>query len=173
MSGVYLRNIGLEAVPLFKGLVNSSRVQRPGLFKFVGLTMVTAGASLLAFKKNRFPFIDAIYNDIGFVEQPTLRSSLSSRSERKMKYKELCCGSIIGLMSGIMVGKISSLLVYLSIIGALVFEWLGNKRIINKRYTLQVVSTSMSRIIGNNVNMNNPFFKVSFLLTFILSAFSV
>lgn len=108
-------------------------------------------------------------------EAPVKRTS---RLNGKLDYRQLCIGSICGLVLGVVVGKISMLLVYFTGVGLLTLQWLQNRDIINKNATTNLFAKYIIRSGKETIDLNTliwerPSFKISFLLTFILAAANI
>lgn len=101
------------------------------------------------------------------------RSSIS----KKVNYRQLCLGSVIGVVAGVVVGKISSILVFITAFGLLSMQWLSNRGLIDKSSTWglskYVVKTGRESIDLNTLVWDKPSFKVPFILTFVLAAINV
>lgn len=111
-------------------------------------------------------------NEIGL---PT--RSYPSRSNRRAIYSQLCYGSIVGVICGVIVGKISSLLVFITGIGFLCLQFLQNRGMISSDSTRSLshyaVKIGREKIDLNTLLWDRPSFKISFILTFGLAALNV
>lgn len=89
----------------------------------------------------------------------------------------MCYGSIMGLFFGVIVGKISSLLVFITGVGLLGMQFLQNRGVISSDSTRALskyaITVGKEKIDLNTLLWDRPSFKVSFLLTFVLAAFNV
>lgn len=159
--------------------------------KVVGLTMATSlgiAAPWIYNSKN------LIYNDaiLDVNRNPSLstvsaqetglpsqaRVQRKSRLNGYLDYRQLCIGSIFGLVLGVVVGKISTLLVYVSVIGFLSLQWLQNRGIVDKDatgslFSKYIIKTGRETIDFNTLIWERPSFKISFLLTFLLAAANI
>lgn len=111
----------------------------------------------------------------GATEKP---ARTRSRFGGKLDYRQLCIGSILGLVLGVVVGKISTMLVYLSAVGFLGIQWLQNRGVIDKSttgslFTRYVIKTGRETLDLNTLIWERPSFKLSFLLTFLLAAVNI
>lgn len=96
-----------------------------------------------------------------------------SRLGGKLDYEQLSVGSFTGLLTGYVVGKISKLLVFLTVTGLLTLQYLESRGIIRRR-TIPMLS-NMARYAEENVDvkefmLDQPSFKVSFMSSFIIAA---
>ncbi|CCK70210.1 Fun14p KNAG_0D04700 [Huiozyma naganishii CBS 8797] len=64
-------------------------------------------------------------------EQGTV--AVPSHAQRKAVYKQLCLGSILGVVCGVVMVKVSGLLVYTTVFGLLLFEWLRARGLVDVR----------------------------------------
>lgn len=158
-------------------------------------TKVATGLTLAASIGINTPWIcKTIYNDaIVDVNSPTSlqkaqesglpsegpgRPKPRSRFNGKLDYRQLCYGSIIGVFLGVVIGKISSLLVFLTASAYLGLQFLQNRGAIDKGSTQRLlqgltIKTSSESIDLNTLIWERPSFKVSFLLTFVLAAVNI
>ncbi|AQZ10017.1 FUN14 (YAL008W) [Zygosaccharomyces parabailii] len=105
-------------------------------------------------------------------------SKTASRVRARLDYKQLCYGSIFGVFLGVVVGKISSLLVFLTASAYLALQFLQNRGVVDKNATkglLQrwTVNTATESVDLNTLVWERPCFKISFLLTFVLAAINI
>ncbi|SCU83227.1 LADA_0C10264g1_1 [Lachancea dasiensis] len=98
-------------------------------------------------------------------------------TNRRLYYKEMCLGSIVGLVTGVVVGKISTALVFIAACGLLGVQWLENRGLISKNSTVglskYVIKTGKDSVDFNTLIWNKTSFKVPFLITFILAAVNI
>ncbi|EDO18675.1 hypothetical protein Kpol_1055p30 [Vanderwaltozyma polyspora DSM 70294] len=113
-----------------------------------------------------------IYNDIAVLDSSTRFESINL-DNRRAKYREMCVGSVLGLVSGVIIGKISTVLAYVTVFSLLAIEWLSNKGIIDKSYLYGRTSRYLKHVAGSNISLDKPFFKVPFLLTFFISSLNI
>lgn len=134
---------------------------------------------------------NTIYNDAGLDAQKSSGAAVASlaqvardpvkrksRFNGKLDYRQLCIGSIAGLVLGVLVGKISTLLVYITAAGLLGLQWLQNRGIVDKNTTQSlfaryIVKSGRETLDLNTLIWERPSFKVSFLLTFVLAAANI
>ncbi|CCF60435.1 hypothetical protein KAFR_0K00800 [Kazachstania africana CBS 2517] len=97
----------------------------------------------------------------------------SDPEERKILYRQLCLGSIFGIVTGFIMVKISGLLVYVTVCGLLGFEWLKNRRLINVSNSqfLSFTKGQLERLLRFfKVNLNHlDLFKISFISSLLLT----
>lgn len=102
---------------------------------------------------------------------PLQTRARTSRFGGKLDYGELSIGSVTGLFLGIIIGKLSTAIVFLSLSSYLLLQFLENRGLIT-------VPWSSVLNIGNRqwdlkaLFFNRPSFKVSFVATFLLAAFN-
>ncbi|GEQ68350.1 hypothetical protein JCM33374_g2018 [Metschnikowia sp. JCM 33374] len=96
----------------------------------------------------------------------------TSRMGGKLDYSDLSIGSITGLFLGIVIGKLSTAIVFLSLSSYLLLQFLENRGIITIPWT-SVFSIGTSKIDLKTLFFNRPSFKVSFVASFLLAAFNV
>ncbi|AMD18826.1 HBL076Cp [Eremothecium sinecaudum] len=152
----------------------------PRLMLYLGFT--SAGILLPNFKR------PVIHNDsiLSTLDPSYSRSDLTTtrpvpvtreRFNGKLNYRQLCMGSITGLAFGIIMGKISHALVFVSAFGLLALQWLQSRGIVNKDATKglskYVLNMSREQVDLNTLIWEKPSFKVSFLLSFVLAAMNI
>lgn len=111
----------------------------------------------------------------GNVREPIKKKS---RFNGKLDYRQLCIGSIMGLILGVVVGKVSTLLVYITAAGFLGLQWLQNRGIVDKNATQSlfaryIIKSGRETLDLNTLIWERPSFKLSFLLTFVLAAANI
>ncbi|SCU90496.1 LANO_0D08966g1_1 [Lachancea nothofagi CBS 11611] len=110
-------------------------------------------------------------------EEVGLPSQRKSSLGRKLNYRQLCLGSIIGLVAGVLVGKISTVLVFVTACGLLGIQWLENRGLVDKKSTIglskYMIKTGKDSVDLNTLVWEKPSFKVPFLLTFVLAAINI
>lgn len=141
----------------------------------LGLTSVMVGGSLLQAQNER------IYNEalvaavdganLRVQESPTIVSREEAHRRRKVIYKQMCLGSILGIGTALIMVKISSILIYLTLFGALAFEWLRSRGVIDvKGKQLIKMGTTQSRNLLKRVRIDDVnMFNLSFLVTLALT----
>lgn len=183
---------------LFNGIRNTvgkrlsstaSRSVSPKLTaRVAGLTMATSVgiAAPWLYKSGSIIYNDAVVDagrnsavpSAALAEGATEPAKTRSRFGGKLDYRQLCIGSIFGLVLGVVVGKISTLLVYLTAVGFLTIQWLQNRGMIDKDITgsifaRYIIKTGRETIDLNTLVWERPSFKISFLLTFLLAAANI
>lgn len=116
--------------------------------------------------------------EIGLPSREHKNTEATSRFNGILDYRQLCYGSIIGVFLGVVVGKISSLLVFLTASAYLGVQFLQNRGVVDKGATQRLlegltIKTSRESIDLNTLVWERPSFKVSFLLTFVLAAVNI
>lgn len=116
--------------------------------------------------------------EVGLPSKEPKDHKTTSRFNGKLDYRQLCYGSIIGVFLGVVVGKISSLLVFLTVSAYLGLQFLQNRGAIDKGSTQRLLQGLTIKTSGESIDLNTliwerPSFKVSFLLTFVLAAVNI
>ncbi|CAR22415.1 Fun14p [Lachancea thermotolerans CBS 6340] len=160
--------------PLYSGFVG---------YKTVGFAAGTSLAMLLSTisSKNIIrsdTILDVKQRNAGLPEEIGLPGQRGkSAVSKKVNYRELCLGSVLGLMIGVVVGKISSVLVFVTACGLLSLQWLSNRGLVDKNATWglskYIVKTGRESVDLNTLIWDKPSFKVPFILTFVLAALNV
>lgn len=91
---------------------------------------------------------------------------------KSLDYGDLCMGSVTGIFLGIIIGKLSSAIVFLSVSSYLLLQFLENRGIINIPWT-SVISIGKEKLDLKTLLFNKPCFKVSFVSTFLLAAWNI
>lgn len=127
--------------------------------------------SFMAFSALRKP----IFNDVAIsqpqvsIPQPKIHHS---RFGGKLDYQELSIGSVTGLFLGLIVGKLSSAIVFLSLSTYFLLQFLESRNIITIPWN-QIVQIGSSRINVKELFLHKPSFKISFVLTFLIAAYNI
>ncbi len=150
-----------------------------------GSLLIGGGALMHAIQPSQYILNDSI---VGVQQRGDLQQELGlpTRSElrtvqggkgTKVNFRQMCYGSIMGLFFGVIVGKISSLLVFITGVGLLGMQFLQNRGVISSDSTRALskyaITVGKEKIDLNTLLWDRPSFKVSFLLTFVLAAFNV
>lgn len=96
----------------------------------------------------------------------------TSRFNGKLDYSELCLGSLTGLFLGIVVGKLSSVLVVISVSTYLLIQFLENRGMISIPWT-SILNIGNRKWDVKQLFFDKPSFKVSLVLSFLIAAFNV
>ncbi|AGO10231.1 AaceriAEL332Wp [[Ashbya] aceris (nom. inval.)] len=191
---LFLGNLRRFAVPGFHGQAMGStiRARAISLTRNAGMTSprmmlftsITATGLLMPLFKSPVIRNDA-YMGVHDVKYPQVEYGAGVRSKEvrrgrfngKLDYRQLCLGSIAGVALGIVVGKISHGLVFITGLGLLALQWLQSRGIVDKGTTRglsrYLISTGREKIDLNTLFWEKPSFKISFLLTFLLAALNV
>lgn len=113
----------------------------------------------------------AMKQPITINKTPQLDHSQSQLSQ-KLNYDDLCFGSISGLFLGIVVGRFSSVIVFLTLSAYLVVQFLENRGFITIPWN-SVVNVGRKQIDMHTLFFKKPSFKVSFAASFLIAAFNV
>ncbi|ODV72762.1 Fun14p CYBJADRAFT_168299 [Cyberlindnera jadinii NRRL Y-1542] len=97
---------------------------------------------------------------------------VNSRLNGNLKYRQLCYGSLIGLFTGVVVGKLSSVLGFITLSTVLLLQFLQSRGIIHIPWTT-IVRVGSDRVDLRNLFFEDPSFKISFALSFIIAAFNI
>lgn len=92
--------------------------------------------------------------------------------QQHVNYQELCIGSITGLFLGIIAGKLSSAIVFLTLAGYFLTQFLESRGIVTIPWR-KVVSVGKERIDVKSLVLEQSSFKVPFVLTFLIAAYNV
>lgn len=96
----------------------------------------------------------------------------TSRFGGKLDYGELCLGSLTGLFLGVVVGKLSSVLVFISVSSYLLLQFLENRGMITIPWT-SILNIGSRQWDLKLLFFNKPSFKVSLVSSFLIAAFNV
>ncbi|CCD26437.1 Fun14p NDAI_0H02630 [Naumovozyma dairenensis CBS 421] len=149
--------------------------------RFVATTTgILTGISSLYYIKN-IKKSSTIYNDVKLTtDQGTsipVQSLVKTPEEiRRKQYKQLCLGSIFGIVAGVIVSKLSSILIAMGLLSLVSVRWLmrGNVLVINRQVLSKEGLMKLFNIDSKTLNSaNNVYFKGSFLTCFLLAAFNV
>ncbi|KHC40913.1 Protein not essential for viability [Candida albicans P76055] len=151
------------------------------------LLFASAGSSFLLL----FTFARKIHNDTGSLtqyqqqqqQQPSIDLSISkqqplqkqyheSRFSNYLNYEELTIGSVVGLFSGVIIGKLSQVIVFVSLSSYFLIEFLENKNIIHIPWNY-FITIGKEKINLKQLFFEKPSFKISFVLSFIIAAYNV
>ncbi|CDO95699.1 unnamed protein product [Kluyveromyces dobzhanskii CBS 2104] len=146
-----------------------------------GSLLLSGGSLLHAFGPNSYLNNDSVI-DVkqrnNFPEELGLPSRVKVGSQqRRANYRQMCYGSILGLVFGVIFGKISSLLVFITGFGFVGLQFLQNRGVISSDSTRSLskyaVTIGREKVDLNTLIWEKPSFKVSFILTFVLAALNV
>lgn len=90
----------------------------------------------------------------------------------KLDYGQLCIGSVTGLFLGIIAGKLSSVIVFLSLSSYLLLQFLENRGIVTIPWRA-VINLGGERLDLKDLFFAQPSFKISFVSSFLIAAFNV
>lgn len=96
----------------------------------------------------------------------------TSRFNGKLDYSELCLGSLTGLFLGVVVGKLSSVLVFVSVSTYLLLQFLENRGMISIPWT-SILNIGNRQWDLKQLFFDKPSFKVSLVSSFLIAAFNV
>lgn len=99
-------------------------------------------------------------------------ASEQSWLQRHVNYQELCIGSVTGLFLGIIAGKLSSAIVFLTLAGYFLTQFLESRGIVTIPWK-RVVNVGSENIDIKKLVLEQPSFKVPFVLTFLIAAYNV
>lgn len=95
-----------------------------------------------------------------------------SRFGGQLNYEELTIGSITGLFLGIIAGKLSSVIVILTLATYFLLQFLQSRNLITIPWN-SIITLGKQKIDIKNLVFEKPSFKLSFVLTFLIAAFNV
>ncbi|KAK6459427.1 uncharacterized protein RJT20DRAFT_15879 [Scheffersomyces xylosifermentans] len=111
--------------------------------------------------------------EVSFRQVPAPEKTYNtSRFGGRLDYEELTVGSVTGLFVGIIAGKLSSVFLFLSLASYFLVEFLESRHIINIPWTY-IVKIGKNRIDIKEMVLNNPSFKISFALSFLIAAYNI
>lgn len=90
----------------------------------------------------------------------------------KLNYEELTVGSITGLLLGVIAGKLSSIIVALTLSGYFLTQFLESRGIVNIPWR-KAVRIGSESIDLKKLVLEQPCFKVSFVLSFLIAAYNI
>ncbi|MCP8718196.1 MAG: FUN14 domain-containing protein [Asgard group archaeon] len=102
------------------------------------------------------------------IQQPFKKS----RFNGYLNYEELTIGSVVGLFLGIIIGKLSQVIVFVSLSSYFLLEFLENRNIITIPWNY-FITIGKERINLKQLFFEKPSFKISFVLSFIIAAYNV
>jgi uncharacterized membrane protein (Fun14 family) len=117
-------------------------------------------------------FKSPIHNDSIIPRQPFVIEPKKSRFNGKLNYEELTIGSVTGLFLGVIIGKLSSVLVVLTLAGYFFLQFLQSRELITIPWN-SIVSVGKKKIDVKNLVFEKPSFKLSFVLCFLIAAFNI
>ncbi|CCC70662.1 hypothetical protein NCAS_0F01780 [Naumovozyma castellii] len=177
LSFVNLSRLGINrlALPAARSSSRIGYIKAPSSFTVKALF----GAGMLTGGLWSIPKLTStthlIHNDAPLVEDEiTIQPPVV---KKQPQYRQLCLGSLFGIVAGIIVGKLSSILIGVGLLSLISVRWLmrGNILVINKEIMtkdgfLKMLNIDSSRMANLT---DNRFFKGSFLLTFILTVVNI
>ncbi|CUM67121.1 uncharacterized protein PRCAT00004810001 [Priceomyces carsonii] len=95
-----------------------------------------------------------------------------SRFGGKLNYQELCIGSVTGLFLGIIAGKLSSVIVFLTLSSYLLLQFLQSRDIITIPWK-KMINVGSESIDIRTLVFEKLSFKISFVSSFLIAAFNV
>ena len=110
-------------------------------------------------------------NETNFQEVGTEAKS-KTRLGGILNYRELSIGSLAGLFLGILVGKLNSALVFLTLSAYLVTQFLEKNEVIRIPWGA-AINLGTEKVSLKKLILHEPNFKISFVLSFLIAAFNV
>lgn len=112
-------------------------------------------------------------NQIHSNTQARYKSSTTYTKERfGLNYEELTIGSVTGLFLGIIVGKLSTIFVFLGLSSYFLIQFLESRNIINISWN-SIVTVGKNKINVKELVLENTSFKLAFVLTFLVAAYNI
>lgn len=113
-----------------------------------------------------------IASSIDEVATKANQTATGSRFGGQLNYNELTIGSLTGLFLGIIAGKLSSMIVFLTLSGYFLTQFLESRGIISIPWG-QMVQIGSERIDLKRLVLEKPSFKIPFVLTFLIAAYNI
>lgn len=151
-------------------------------------TKLIFGTSIAVLTFNTFgnPYNKSkILNDSAYASATRLENTIKSNvksAERdlhgksgfggRVNYNELTIGSLTGLFLGILAGKLSSAIVFLTLSGYFLTQFLESRGIISIPWN-QVIQIGSEKIDVKSLVLDKPAFKIPFVLTFLIAAYNI
>lgn len=119
----------------------------------------------------------SIYNESFFPQNYSPPVSYQVKAKpgelsKQLNYHDLCIGSITGLFSGVIIGRLSTAIAYLSVSLYLFLQFLESRNIITVPWR-SVITLGEKKIDLRSLCFENLSFKLSFVLSFVLAAWNV
>lgn len=182
---------------MFKQPFHTSR--QASAFTFSKLALFVGATGAMAVQAHSKILNDAV--NLGTINRGSLESNVkkldptttptNSALDGKLHFRQLCYGSLVGLFTGVVIGKLSSVLGFIALSGALLLQvsspanyflqqhistnksqFLHTRGIITVPWT-SIVKVGSDRIDLRSLFLEDPSFKLSFALTFIIAAFNI
>ncbi|SMN21471.1 similar to Saccharomyces cerevisiae YAL008W FUN14 Mitochondrial protein of unknown function [Maudiozyma saulgeensis] len=178
-----LRTVGKVPIPSFsvglsprsirtKPLVISNGMKGNGSTKKWVFTVGTAAIfSVATFQFNNYPINnETIVKEVSY-PVPTQLVGTNSKKEKKLRrksyYRQLCLGSICGIMAGLLFVKVSVVVLYVGVFGILGLEWLKSRNLITIDHNemLRLTRRQLTRVLclGRDTVTDINLFNLSFL----------
>lgn len=107
----------------------------------------------------------------------TVTSQEETRAKRKSYYRQLCLGSILGVVAGLLLIKVSVVVLYIAGLSLLGLEWLRSRNIItvNHGELARLTKSNLGRFFnfGKNSVSDMNLFKISFVFAAGLTYYNV
>lgn len=115
-----------------------------------------------------------ILNDTAYKPDISIpkQQPVTSRFNGKLNYQELSIGSVTGLFLGIIVGKLSTAILFLTLSTYLLLQFLESRDIITIPWNT-IIDIGSERINLKELIFHKPSFKISFILSFIIAAYNI
>ncbi|EGW32329.1 uncharacterized protein SPAPADRAFT_61407 [Spathaspora passalidarum NRRL Y-27907] len=134
-------------------------------------TLLTA--SLVSSYSSSLIYNDAIAIPETRIQIPTPDTQYhKSRFNNKLNYEELTIGSVTGMFLGIIIGKLSSVFLFVTLASYFLVEFLESRNIINIPWNY-IITVGREKIDVKKLVLEKPSFKFSFVLAFIIAAYNV
>lgn len=186
-----IRSISSHATPKYQFLRFNktfqpiARVQRASYnssnSSTLKLLFASAGSSFLilsAFgKKIHNDTVTQIQSRLPSVDVTKVKSEIQepfkkSRFNGYLNYEQLTIGSVVGLFLGVIIGKLSQVIVFASLASYFLVEFLESRGIITIPWNY-FITVGKERISLKQLFFEQPSFKISFVLSFIIAAYNV
>lgn len=157
------------------------RVGLKGAGRFgIAITAMAGYYSVRQFSNPSQILNDATYqgqlgtNNIELRQQNEMGSSVTKKSHLSdmLNYDELTIGSVTGLFLGIIAGKMSSIIVFLTLSTYLLTQFLESRGIITIPW-LAMITMGKEKMDIKELVFDKISFKIAFVSTFLIAAFNV
>lgn len=126
--------------------------------------------TLLSFNSLASPILNNAVLQHSLVLTPNNTLKIDGRFH--LNYEELTIGSVTGMVLGIIIGKISSMLVFLGLSSYFLVQFLELRNIVTIPWT-SIINVGKNRIDLRDLVLNNANFKIAFVSAFLIAAFNV
>lgn len=183
--GFLFLNISRKAFSAYPKIYSFSRTlitQKTIILQCTSAYIILIPLSII-FSKLKSPILNETALDVNTSDKITLSYNEDYMQQKHihfngiLNYKQLCSGSIMGMLLGIFVAKISNTLLFTVIFGSLNLYWLQNRGIISKTFYKHffkgILNIEWQNIRWNTLLLDDLSFKLSFFMTFALTSINI